>query len=221
MSKLTVFPSAALGAPLVVLNTFEGEGKQVLDEARALALPDFTMAEISGANWDDDLTPWPSPPLRKGSAAFGGKADAYLAELVGTILPRVREALPAEPAYTVIAGYSLGGLFAVYAALRGGFDAAVSSSGSLWYPDFADFAGKTPLPPELKAVYLSLGDAEPKTRHPLMKTVGESTEKVYKTLQDRGLPVIFEWNPGNHFRDPELRTAKGIRWVLEKLGERR
>ncbi len=218
MSKLNVFPSAAPGAPLVVLNTFEGEGKQVLDEARALALPDFTMAEISGANWDDDLTPWPSPPRRKGSAAFGGKADAYLAELVGTILPRVRAGLPAEPAYTVIAGYSLGGLFAVYAALRGGFDAAVSSSGSLWYPDFADFAEKTPLPPELKAVYLSLGDAEPRTRHPLMKTVGESTERVCKTLRDRGLPVIFEWNEGNHFRDPELRTAKGLRWALQRLG---
>ena len=218
MKERTVFPSAAPGAPLVVLPAFEDEGEALYAACREPDCPDFTLAAVSDFDWDADLTPWPAPPLRKGDAAFAGQADAFLERLTGEILPGIRAALPAEPAFTVIAGYSLAGLFAVYAALRSeAFAAAVSASGSLWYPDFADFVRKTPLPAPLRAVYLSLGDAEPRTRHPLMRTVGESTEAVYETLRTRGADTVFEWNPGNHFRDEALRTAKGIRWVLERL----
>ena len=216
--QVVLFPAQAPGAPLVLLNAFEDEGTQINTAYRAAKSPDCTLAAVSGFDWDADLTPWPAPPLRKADPPFAGRADAYLAFLTGELLPAVRAELPAEPAFTVIAGYSLAGLFAVYAALRGeAFAAAVSASGSLWYPDFADFVRKTPLPAPLRAVYLSLGDAEPRTRHPLMKTVGESTEAVYETLRERGADTVFEWNPGNHFRDEALRTAKGIRWVLERL----
>ena len=216
MSKLTIFPSAAPGAPLVVLNTFEGEGGQVHEACRAAGTPDFTLAEVSDFAWDDDLTPWPCPPLRKREHPFGGKADAFLERLTGELLPQIRAGLPAEPAYTVIAGYSLAGLFALYAAwCSEAFAAAVSASGSLWYPDFTAFLREHPPQPVLRTVYLSLGDAEPRTRHPLMGAVGQDTEETAAILRDRGLRTTFEWNEGNHFRDEDLRTAKGIRWVLE------
>ncbi len=216
--EAVLFPGGTPGAPLVVLNAFEDEGEPLYAACRELECPDFTLAAVSAFDWDADLTPWPAPPLRKADPPFAGRADAYLARLTGKILPRIWEALPAEPVYTVIAGYSLAGLFALYAACRSeAFAAAVSASGSLWYPEFADFMRETPLPAALRAVYLSLGDAEPRTRHPLMRTVGESTGAVYETLRTRGVETVFEWNPGNHFRDEELRTAKGIRWALEKL----
>ena len=28
------------------------------------------------------------------------------------------------------------------------------------------------------------------------------------------IPTVFESNPGNHFRDVDLRMAKGIAWLL-------
>jgi len=63
-------------------------------------------------------------------------------------------------------------------------------------------------------LYLSLGDKEAKTRNPYLKTVQENTEAAVQLYRDRGLDVTWELNPGNHFRDAELRSAKGILGIL-------
>ena len=63
-------------------------------------------------------------------------------------------------------------------------------------------------------VYLSLGDREEKARNPVMATVGDRIREAYGLLKDRGLNCALEWNEGNHFRDPDLRTAKAFAWVL-------
>jgi hypothetical protein len=68
-------------------------------------------------------------------------------------------------------------------------------------------------------VYLSLGDREEKARNPVMATVGDRIREAYVQLKDRGLNCILEWNGGNHFKDPDLRTAKAFAWVLSSRSD--
>ena len=82
----------------------------------------------------------------------------------------------------VIAGYSLAGLFALWATWNSGYFRRVASvSGSLWYPGFTDYirnnepksgCGEKSGP---EKAYFSLGDRESRTRHPLMSRVDACT----------------------------------------------
>ena len=205
------------GAPLVVLNGEAGEGAEVVSAVRRLTDMDFALAAVSGLCWEDNLTPWPIPPMAKGQAPCEGKADAYIELLTGRILPKVLEALPTEPAYIALAGYSLAGLFALYAMVRTDVFARVASaSGSLWYPDFVEYAQSHAPARKPDALYLSLGDREGRTRNPLMRSVEDNTRLLAAHYQKSGIPVILEMNPGGHFNDPNGRTARAIAWVLEK-----
>ena len=69
---------------------------------------------------------------------------------------------------------------------------------------------------EIKAdkVYLSLGNREEKTRNPIMSTVGDRIREANELLKQRGVNCTLEWNDGNHFREPDVRTAKGFVWLL-------
>ncbi|MEE3383143.1 MAG: hypothetical protein VZR08_04170, partial [Anaerovoracaceae bacterium] len=71
-------------------------------------------------------------------------------------------------------------------------------------------------PTEPEAVYISLGGKESKTNNPVMAQVETRTRAVRDLLYERGVEVTLEMNPGNHFREPDLRTAKGIKWILER-----
>ena len=62
---------------------------------------------------------------------------------------------------------------------------------------------------------MSLGDAEAKTKHAVLKTVQENTEAIVRHYQEVGVDVRWELNPGNHFRDVAMRSAKGIKAILE------
>ncbi|MBR2823546.1 MAG: hypothetical protein IKE24_07675 [Clostridia bacterium] len=113
-----------------------------------------------------------------------------------------------------IAGYSLAGLFALYALYRcDAFDRAASMSGSLWFPDFREYALTHAFPKRPEKIYLSLGDREAATRNPLLRSVQDNTEQLVSHYRELGLGVTWELNPGTHFTDPELRTAKGI-WAI-------
>ena len=76
--------------------------------------------------------------------------------------------------FTGIAGYSLGGLFALYAAYHcDEFRRVASMSGSLWFPDFREYVLSHDFANRPDRIYLSLGDKEAKTRNPVLKTVQE------------------------------------------------
>ena len=64
-------------------------------------------------------------------------------------------------------------------------------------------------------VYLSLGDNESNTKHPVMSRVGDCTEQVLALLDEMRIPHDFEINPGNHFSDPDGRLAKAIKSILK------
>ena len=204
------------GCPLVVLNTFPGEGERVLRALQSLTEVPFSLAEVGVGSWNGDVTPWPAPGLAAGEAPFSGEAEAHLAWLEDETLPALVAELGAPPVYTAVAGYSLAGLFAAWAPFHTSvFSRVASASGSLWYPGFVEFVeAHTPQIIPAKAVF-SLGDAEAKTRHPLMMTVADATEQVVRRYRELGCDTTFLWNAGNHFREPEVRMAKAIAAMLE------
>ena len=69
--------------------------------------------------------------------------------------------------------------------------------------------------PKADCVYLSLGDKEEKTKNKIMATVGDRIREQYELL--RSINCTLEWNEGNHFKEPDIRTAKAFAWCIERL----
>lgn len=119
----------------------------------------------------------------------------------------------------IMAGYSMAGLFALYVPhVSRMFSGSVSASGSLWFPGFADFVRGTPFVRRPDAIYLSIGDRESRTRNPYLRTTEDRTRGLYDHYRAEGIDSVFELNPGNHFRDADLRLAKGISWAVPRCG---
>lgn len=214
---LSVYPAASPDAPLVVINTYDGEGERVLEAVKGLTDVDFTLLSVSRLEWNRDMAPWDCPALFRGEPPFVGGADDYLQLLTGKLIPAVTEEAELSPSYTAIAGYSLAGLFALYSLYRTvGFSRVASASGSLWFPGLMDFVRDNEpmlLPDKL---YLSLGDRESMTRNQTMSAVEQNTASISESFKKKGVETVFEMNPGNHFTDPEARMAKAIAWLLRR-----
>jgi predicted alpha/beta superfamily hydrolase len=119
----------------------------------------------------------------------------------------------------IIGGYSLAGLFSLWASYQTDtFKAVASASPSMWFPGFIAYMKDNEI--KTDAVYLSLGDKEMNTRNPVMATVGDCINGAYKYLKEKGLDVFLEWNKGNHFKDADIRTAKSFSWALERMVEK-
>ena len=194
--------------------------EQEVSHIRALA-PDkeFCLKAVRVNSWNRDLSPWPAPPAF-GHEGFGEGAEAALAFLLEDLIPSMK----AEFALTdsghreklfYIGGYSLAGLFALWAVYQTDlFSGAAAASPSIWFPGFLDYMKSNPIRTE--AVYLSLGDKEEKTRNPVMSQVGKAIRRGYDQLTADGCSCILEWNQGNHFQEPDLRTAKAFAWLLNR-----
>lgn len=213
--EVNIYPAAKPGRPLVMFNAFEDEGTAVYEELMKMSTVDFTLAAINITDWNTDLSPWAIPPVFRNDEPFTGGADAYLETLTGEIIPAIIVELGSEPAYIALAGYSLAGLFAVYAMYRTDrFARIASASGSMWYPGFVDFV-KSHEPAALpEKLYLSLGDKESRTRNQVMATVEQNTGALFDYYKSLGVDDVFEMNPGNHFQDAAQRMAKGIVWLV-------
>ena len=205
-----IFSCAEAGGPLVVLNTIQGEGAKIFGKCLETGCRNFTLSAISGLEWNHDLSPWATPAIRNNKYRFGG-ADGYISVLTAQILPEIYSKLPEKPEFTAIAGYSLAGLFALYAAYKTGvFSRIASVSGSLWFPNFTEFAQSHDFVKKPDFIYLSLGENEAKTRDKTLAHVRKNTEFIADLYKLCGIETIFELNCGNHFTDTIGRTAKGI-----------
>ena len=205
--------------PVVYLHVFEGNGADVWQRLRKGSEQPMALVAVAPKSWDNDLTPWPAPPVFRGGRAYEGAAAAQLALLGREIMPWT-EALLAQhgmaPSFSALAGYSLAGLFTAWAATQCSlFERIASVSGSLWYPDFVKYVAANRPNPCVRCAYFSLGDAEPRTRNRAMRSVLEDTRQVAERFEQAGVVTRFELNPGNHFMDEDLRTARGIRWLLD------
>ena len=213
--QATLYLAESEDCPLIVLNNYSGSGESVVKAMSELGEQDYNLLCVDNLKWDHDMTPWYCPPLSENDTPCTGGADAYLELLLKEILPRAKGLVRGVPAFIGIAGYSLAGLFAVYSMYRCDvFDRVASMSGSLWFPEFKSYVLSHEIKKRPEKLYLSLGDAEAKTRNPLLRTVRDNTEAIVTYYQEQGMDVVWELNPGNHFRDAALRSAKGIKALL-------
>lgn len=214
--KATLYGCEQPAAPLIILNNYSGDGESVVKAMHEINTPDCNLLVVGNLNWDHDMTPWYCPPLSKNDTPCTGGADAYLDLLLTKILPKVKETINGTPCFVGIAGYSLAGLFALYSVYQcDAFDRVASMSGSLWFPEFKEYTLTHEMQKRPEKLYLSLGDREAKTRNPFLRTVQDNTEQIVSHYKETGLDVSWELNPGDHFKDAALRSAKGIKAILE------
>ena len=214
---VSIFQTGISGVPVIYLNTYSEEGQQVFEAAQAAGYPPFTLVAISDLDWNHDMAPWDSPAAFKKGTPFTGGADDYLRLLVDEIIPEAEKDLATPPAWRGIAGYSLAGLFALYAIYRTDvFSRVGCMSGSLWFPGFKEYIFSHEPKRWPDCIYFSLGDKEAKTRNPVLKTVQENTEEIQTFYQNKGIDTVFQLNPGNHFVQGIERTAAGIQWLLNR-----
>ena len=204
--------------PVIILNTYGEEGHEIWEECQKLNTKNFILVAISKIDWNNDMTPWECPPLFKGDNYYKGYADKYLKLIKDEIIPKVEDfitnELQKEIEYWVLAGYSLGGLFALYSGYKTDkFKRIVSASGSMWYPNFAEFIKENKISTNVDKVYFSLGNKEKNSKNEILKTVEDKTKEIYDSLGN--INKTFEENEGNHFQGGALRVAKGIKWILE------
>lgn len=183
---------------------------------RELSGKEFLLAAVKVRDWNDDLSPWPAPAVF-GKEDFGGGAEATLGFLLDEVIPTLTDSASGlEEKKLIMGGYSLAALFALWTGTRTDLFAGIAAaSPSMWYPGFLDYLRDNP--PHAGTIYLSLGNKEEKTRNPVMARVGEAIREAEEILKAAGKNCTLEWNQGNHFKEPELRTAKAFAWVMGKV----
>ena len=170
---------------------------------------EFLLIAFKANNWNKDLSPYKAPAVF-GKDDFGNGASNTLKEILDTCNDLNKT--------YVIGGYSLAGLFAIWAACNTHlFKGVVGASPSLWFPNFINYMKENNI--NTDHVYLSLGDKEEKTKNPVMSKVGICIKEAYEILKNNNIDVTFEWNEGNHFKDADIRTAKGFAWVINILSK--
>ena len=134
-------------------------------------------------------------------------------------MQKTEERLGGHPAHRCIAGYSLAGLFATWAPFQTDlFDAVASASGSMWYPNFAEYVEAGAFHRSPRCAYFSLGSKEARTPSRLLRGVADGTQRVVAAFEAKGVQTAFESNPGNHFKEPDVRMAKAICWAVSNCG---
>lgn len=207
---MKIYEYGDLAAEIVLIQPVDDHDLSVIDnEVRLIGEMtgvEFSLKAVKVDCWNDDLSPWQAPAVF-GKDDFSGGAESTLDEIVK---------LCADTSTTYyIGGYSLAGLFALWAVYRSDrFRGAAAASPSVWFPGFTEYMATHDI--RCGAVYLSLGDREERTKNPVMATVGDCIRADHVLLRERGIDTILEWNQGNHFRDPDLRTAKAFAWLINR-----
>ena len=197
------------GADTVLIQMVDGHSlhgiASEMAEIRKLTDKDFCLICLKVRKWNDDLSPWGSPPVF-GKDSFGGQAEETLSMVLQYTGDKSKR--------YYIGGYSLAGLFAIWSAYQTDiFEGVAAASPSVWFPGFTNYMKEHSI--KTGGVYLSLGDKEAKTKKPVMASVGDRIKEAEAILKERGVKTALEWNPGNHFTDSGLRTAKAYAWVLK------
>lgn len=212
------------GKPVYILvQPVDDHDREVLDE-QVTAIADaspypFVFVAFPVTDWNRELSPWDGPAVF-GPDDFGHGAAETLHFVEQELLPAVRTQFHLSDAVPVIlGGYSLAALFSLWSAWQtSAFSAVAAASPSVWFPGWPEYANQWQ--PMTKAVYLSLGDREERTRKPVMATVGDRIRQLHAHLEM--LPRIqttLEWNKGNHFQHTGQRCAKAFAWCMSALAK--
>lgn len=151
-------------------------------------------------DWNYCMTPWKYHDKKMGKTGGG---EEFLSWFISEIYDEKYQR-------QYIGGYSLGGLFALFAACEKElFDGVMSVSGSLWYPGALEYFNEKSIGKRIGKIYMSLGDKESLTKNAEREKVGFNTEKLAEVF-GRTKEVFFEYNRGGHFTDISERIVKSI-----------
>lgn len=198
----------------------------------------FAMVFFDCVEWARALMPWADDAVSR-DAEVGRHAPDTLRFIEHTLLPWLRERFGALPC--IIGGYSLGGLFALWAARNtDAFTAVAAASPSLWINGWSEYAAAHPiLPPKATTqhstlniphsesrsctIHLSLGDREEHCRNQRMKRIGDCVRAEHTLLCQQLSPtaVTLRWHEGGHFGAEAERTAEAFAWCIEQIAQQR
>lgn len=175
----------------------------------------FAIVLFDTGNWAQSLMPWPDSAVSHDDGV-GRHANDTLYYIKHQLLPWMKTSFGAWPC--VIGGYSLGGLFALWAACQTDvFVAVAAASPSLWIDHWADYAREHVI--HVDFVYLSLGNKEEHCRNQRMARIGDCVRQQYTMLCEKLPPsrVALAWNEGGHFGEEAERTARAFSWCMRKI----
>ena len=177
----------------------------------------FSLVAFKIEDWNSELTPWEMPLLR-GKGNFGDGATRTLEFIKNELIPALSEYTNTENKEIkyILGGYSLAGLFSLWSGYQTDiFEGIAAVSPSVWYKKWIEYVETEKTLSE--KIYLSLGDTEEKTKHQILSKIGDNIRKQHEILANSGnVKTVLEWNEGNHFQNPDIRTAKGFLWVMNK-----
>ena len=181
----------------------------------SLAPVPVLLATIELEDWTIDLMPWADGNISRDPEA-GKHGQDTLDFILQDMLPELESRYGALP--VVLGGYSLGGLFALWASCRTDrFRAVAAASPSVWIHGWLPFAKKNV--PMADAIYLSLGDREEHVKNQAIARVGDNLRAYYELLQKQFGPdrCTLVWEEGNHFNDNAGRLARAFAWCLKQI----
>jgi predicted alpha/beta superfamily hydrolase len=214
-----LFPgSGGPAAPCIYVVCGDGEWEDLgeLTQGRTCAI-----VQTRDADFFRDFSPWPEAALTPDIPAFAGGAPAYLRTLVTTTIPAIERAHGLAPRTRAICGYSLAGLFALYALLESdAFCAAACVSGSLWFEGWPDYLARAVARPAWRDrcanpatrpyAFFTLGNKERNAPNPRMRTVRMRTDETVDALLRSGAEAEFQRMPGTHFTFVDERIGEGL-----------
>ena len=228
--------SSVAGAPVVYLLD------DVADHSPVQVPEGVSLVNIGVDLWEENFSPWCAPSVFAKGPNFGDGAQKTLDTLINQVIPWAESELTEPPAYRALVGYSLAGLFSLWAGVspqvaRGcqpgtatgstgapaapqpapTFQRIGAVSGSFWFPGLLDYVDQqlSGGVVGLTHAYLSLGDREERTPNPQIIHVRENAELLASKLQNAGITTTFELNRGNHFQNVEGRMQKALDWLVK------
>ena len=70
-----IYGEKGKAAPLIVMNTFQGNGSDVYSALCTMTEKELNLAVISDINWNEEMSPWECAPLYKNDSPYTGGAD--------------------------------------------------------------------------------------------------------------------------------------------------
>lgn len=207
---LTLFPCEVPQKPVFYLLADGERGEKIASACDGIA----SFVFIEGTDWNRDLSPWKAEKVFRQGEDFTGGAPDFLKVLENCLIPAAERELGLKATARGIGGYSLAGLFSLWAGYESPlFTHIASVSGSLWFDGFVDYALSRDMPEPKRNICISLGDAEHKSRNARMAQVKACTDTIAAHLA-KTQNVIVQSNPGGHFNDPEGRIIRAVKAIL-------
>jgi predicted alpha/beta superfamily hydrolase len=173
---------------------FDPSGSHALADLEVLfeqgRLVELMLVGVASNDRRSEYTPWPAPALAERYGGFGGRGADYLAFLAHELKPYIDGEYNTlrQPGDTGIAGASLGGLIAAYAAYLypGVFGRIASISGSFWYQGWIEFMAAQRIAPAGRKIYLDVGSLEGTVKTNVQKEMVPQTRKAHQILRSAG-----------------------------------